>query len=314
MNNAVEMNGLQKASVLILSLGLKQSAKVFEHLTEQEREILGAQIVKLKHVDSVTRQRVLDEVSEIVRTKPITQPVEHSSVAPSAVSEDGAGQYDPSIPLKWIEALDPGKAAEMLSTERAHNVALVIARLAPKSAADIIAHFDGKLRNEVVHRLSYIRDVSDEVIEAIDDTLRRKLEKKSDGDKKRYTPSKLLDSLGSVVERVHKPVFPVATKAVDESKAQRVIAAPEDIALLSDSEIRTVLSETDVLDLCQILKVAGEEMKSAVMRNLRDDVRASVEMELNSQGQVKLRELESAQRRFVDAIKRTAGTSPVIAG
>lgn len=310
MDNAVQMSGLQKASVLILSLGLKQSAKVFEHLTETEREILGAQIIKLKHVDSVTRQRVLDEVSEIVKTKPVTQPGEPVPVTVSAEPV----QYDSGTPLKWIEAMEPGKAAVMLSSERAQNIALVIARLAPKSAADIIAQFDEKLRNEVVYRLSCVRTVSDEVIEAIDDTLRRKASEKSGEGKKRYTPSKLLESLGSVVERVHKPNFPVATKSTDGPSLPRVISSPEDLVLLSDTEIKTVLNEIRLADLVQLLKVAGEELIAAVMRNLPDDTRTSLQQELNSASQVKLGELESAQRRIVDAMKRATGASPVVAG
>ncbi len=39
-----ELTGLEKASVLLMSLGASVSAKVFEQLTPPERELLGAQI------------------------------------------------------------------------------------------------------------------------------------------------------------------------------------------------------------------------------------------------------------------------------
>lgn len=301
MNNTLQLSGLEKASVLILSLGLKQSARVFEHLTEEEREILGAQMIKLKHVDTVTKQRVLEEVSEIVRLKPTVQPTAPSPVPSFTVATDDVEPADSGAPFKWIETMDPKDAASMLSSERAHNIALVIARLAPKYAAEIIANFSEKTRNEVVHKLAYVRSVSDEVIEAIDQTLRKRADKQSGhSGRDRYTPSTLLESLGNAI----KPA----------QSTPKMFSFPDDLLNLDDTQIQTVLSEVSHTDLCNVLRVAGEELLAAVMRNLDDDIKAAVEQEMSTAGQVKLKELEAAQRRIVDAMKRCVDGSPVVTG
>jgi flagellar motor switch protein FliG len=66
-----QLTGLEKASVLIMSLSASASAEVFEHLSADERELLGAQILRLDEVDVDTRERVLAEATrarvEIVR-------------------------------------------------------------------------------------------------------------------------------------------------------------------------------------------------------------------------------------------------------
>lgn len=62
MDKKDNLSGIEKASVLMMSLGVNASAKIFEQLSPEERERLGSQISKLSNVDAVMRKRVLNEV------------------------------------------------------------------------------------------------------------------------------------------------------------------------------------------------------------------------------------------------------------
>lgn len=68
-----ELTGMEKASVLMMSLGAAASAKVFEKLSPEERELLGVQVSMLRRIDSGTRQRVLDEVNHALHAE-ISEP------------------------------------------------------------------------------------------------------------------------------------------------------------------------------------------------------------------------------------------------
>lgn len=60
---ANEMSGIEKAAVLMVSLGTAKSAEVFKHLDRDQIKKLSAGIIRLRHVDPEVRATVLEEFS-----------------------------------------------------------------------------------------------------------------------------------------------------------------------------------------------------------------------------------------------------------
>lgn len=60
---ANEMSGIEKAAVLIVSLGTAKSAEVFKHLDRDQIKRLSAGIIGLREVDPETKATVLEEFS-----------------------------------------------------------------------------------------------------------------------------------------------------------------------------------------------------------------------------------------------------------
>lgn len=60
---ATEMNGIEKAAVLMVSLGTAKSAEVFKHLDRDQIKKLSAGIIALRHVDPEIKATVLEEFS-----------------------------------------------------------------------------------------------------------------------------------------------------------------------------------------------------------------------------------------------------------
>jgi len=58
-----ELTGLEKASVLLMSLGSDASEEVLKRLSPEERDLLGAQIVRMRSVKSIVRERSLTNAS-----------------------------------------------------------------------------------------------------------------------------------------------------------------------------------------------------------------------------------------------------------
>ncbi len=139
--SSLEISGIEKASVLMMSLGSEASSEVLKRLTSQQRELLGAQIVKMRHVRSVTRQRVLEEVKRTIRAGTLADSVEDNG-------------YMRDAPLKWLEDLDPMEFVGHVAGEGPHNTALMIAHFTPSKAAAVLSHLDETTRNKVAHRLA----------------------------------------------------------------------------------------------------------------------------------------------------------------
>ena len=159
VDSNVDMTGLEKATVLLMSLGPEASGEVMKHLSAEQRELLGAQIVGMRPVRTITQQRVLDEVRKLVGV---------------SGDEDREERSEPS--LQWMDRLAPDMIAGLLGAERPRNVALVISHLSPRTAAGVLGILDEKLRNQAAHCLATMGSIAPEAVAAVDQAMRKRLE------------------------------------------------------------------------------------------------------------------------------------------
>ena len=85
---------------------------------------------------------------------------------------------------------------------------------------------------------------------------------------------------------------------------KRLMFLFEDIVMIDDKGIQRILREVDKRDLALALKVSDEKIKIKVFKNMSERAAAVVKEELEFMGPVKLKEVETAQMRIVDIIKR----------
>ena len=60
-----DLNGIQKAAILLITLGPEKSANVFKHLKEDEIEQLTLEIANTRSVSQNLKEDVLDEFYEV---------------------------------------------------------------------------------------------------------------------------------------------------------------------------------------------------------------------------------------------------------
>jgi flagellar motor switch protein FliG len=77
-----------------------------------------------------------------------------------------------------------------------------------------------------------------------------------------------------------------------------------DIVKLSDREIQTLLREVDQKDLVVALKAAEDELKSKILTNMSERVRAFISEEMEFLGPMRLSEVEEVQLRIVQQVRQ----------
>ena len=60
-----EINGLQKAAVLLIALGPEKSSKIFKHLKEEEIEELTLEIANTRSITPQLKEDVLNEFYQV---------------------------------------------------------------------------------------------------------------------------------------------------------------------------------------------------------------------------------------------------------
>ena len=86
----------------------------------------------------------------------------------------------------------------------------------------------------------------------------------------------------------------------------------EDILLLDNRSIQTVLREVDNNELSVALKNANEEVQKAIFDNLSSRLAAMIKEDMEFMGPVKLKDVEEAQQKIVNIIRKLEDSGEIV--
>ncbi|MCX7935139.1 MAG: flagellar motor switch protein FliG, partial [Planctomycetota bacterium] len=144
------MSGLRKAAILMVSLDTDTAAKIMANLNTDEIEQLSMAIAKLEEeVTPETRDSVLREfyqiqlASKYVETGGIeyARTLLQKSLSPEEANAilESLEQTIQETPFHFLKQADTEDLLTFISDEHPQTIALILAHLPPKQAADILA-------------------------------------------------------------------------------------------------------------------------------------------------------------------------------
>ncbi|MCK9518910.1 MAG: flagellar motor switch protein FliG, partial [Dehalococcoidia bacterium] len=86
----------------------------------------------------------------------------------------------------------------------------------------------------------------------------------------------------------------------------------ENISTLDDRSIQRILREVEVRDLALALKATPENVKEAILRNMSQRASEMLREDMESSGPVRLRQVEEAQQRIVEIIRRLDDAEEIV--
>ena len=86
----------------------------------------------------------------------------------------------------------------------------------------------------------------------------------------------------------------------------------EDILLLDNRSIQTVLREVDNNELATALKNANEDVQKAIFDNLSSRLAAMIKDDMEFMGPVRLKDVEEAQQKIVNIIRKLEDSGEIV--
>src|SRR5262245_26576487 len=181
--------GLEKAAILLLTLGADTAASVFRHLSEAEVRQLSAAMARLRSIPRAHAAAVHEEAWRwlssregfLVDGEQFARQLIAARAAATG-SEYGAreltrslGTADANSLAAHLEPLPPQVIAQILSGEHPQVVAFVLAHLQAKQAALVLAKLPEDMAPDILHRISELKDVSPELLEEVSAVLTREV-------------------------------------------------------------------------------------------------------------------------------------------
>ena len=93
---------------------------------------------------------------------------------------------------------------------------------------------------------------------------------------------------------------------------RRLMFVFEDIKLVDDKGIQTLLKEVDNDELGLALRTASDELKTKIFKNMSERAAALIKEDMQFAGPVKVSDVEAAQQRIVDIVRRLEDAGEII--
>jgi len=282
----VKLAKVDKAAILLLSLGEADAAQVLRHLGPKEVQRVGTAMAQMRNVQREQVERVMSEFVDIVGDQTslgVGADGYIRKMLTQALGEEKAGGLIDRIllggntsgldSLKWME---PRAVADVIRYEHPQIQAIVVAYLDPdqfsgnsntsratlggvKRAADIMNFLDSSMEGQL---MDAIRDVDEDLSAQIEDLMF------------------VFDNLADV----------------------------------DDRGIQVLLREVSSDVLVMALKGADETVKEKVFKNMSKRAGELLRDDLEAKGPVRVSDVETAQKEILTIARRMAEAGEIVLG
>tara|TARA_E500000331_G_scaffold160601_1_gene155607 strand:- start:230 stop:1246 length:1017 start_codon:yes stop_codon:yes gene_type:complete len=308
------LTGKDKAAVLMLSLGDEFAAKLFANMDDIEIRELSQSISDLGTVSAVIVEQLFVEFSEKISSPGDLLGTPESTDGPlkkvirqecgDKIMNDVQGPEGRTIWEKLVN-INEQLFANYLKNEYPQTVAVVLAKLQPEHAAKVMASLPESMSMEVVNRMLDMDSVRKEVVDEVEETLRREFISKIDGSDIRDSHEAVAEIIngldGSTENRLMNMLDARNRDAAD--KIRKLMFTFDDLANIDSAGIQILLRVVEKKTLTTALKGASEALKCAFFDNMSERAEQMMQEDIAAMVPVRLREVDKAQADIVAIAK-----------
>jgi flagellar motor switch protein FliG len=320
-----KLTGLRKAAILLITLGPELSASILRHFPQEDIERISSEIANTSAVPPEVQQAVVDEFLELNEAQQYilrggikyAREVLERTVGPQRANEIIRKLTESSAirPFSLLRKTDPRQILNFISGEHPQTIALILSYLDPEQAAVILGALPEEQQVDIAKRIALMERASPEIVREVERTLEGRLSSVVGQD---FTAVGGIKSLVDILNRVDRGTEKTILEALeleDPELAEEIrkrMFVFEDIVSLDDNSIRRILREVDMRDLAYALKGSSEEVRQRIYRNLSQRAAEMLREDMEMLGPVRLRDVEAAQSKIVQIIRRLDETGEII--
>ncbi len=323
-----QYTGAQKAAILLISLGPELSARVFRHLAEEDIEKLTLEIAATRKVPPEVRDSVIEEFRDMCLAQDYLAQggVDYAkNILERALGTQKALEILRRLtaslqvrPFDFIRRTDAAQILNFIQNEHSQTIALIMAYMDTPQAAAVLSALPPERQADIAKRLARMDRTAPEVVREVERVLERKL---SSLLTQEYSSVGGIQSLVDVLNRVDRATekriigsLELSDPELAEEVKKRMFMF-EDIVHMDDRSLQRVLREVDMnKDLPLALKSVSKEVKDKIYRNVSKRAAEMLEENIQFLGPVRLRDVEEAQQKIVNLIRRLEDEGEVIVG
>jgi len=320
-----EIEGVTKAAILMLAIGPDPAADVLRHMPSDRVEEVTRELAGLGRVDDKLQNAVIEEFYSI-------------SIA-SQYANEGSLSYAKTL---LLNSLDPGVADRLLSQiqtqvqktpfsflqraesdnlltfiqdEHPQTIALILCHLSHHKASEILIGLGMEKQLEVIKRIANMEQTSPEVIREVEQGLESRLSNMLSQSMEKAGGIPTVSEILNLADRATEKTIMDGLESDDPDlveEIRRLMFVFEDIKLVNDKGIQAVLKEIENDELSLALKTASEQLQQKIFTNMSERAAQMVAEDMEFMGPVRVSDVEAAQQRIVDIVRRLEESGDVM--
>ena len=321
------MDVIERAAILLLSMGEKNAAEVLRHLEPKQVQKVGVAMTTLSTVTKAKMQNVLmDFTNAIGDQTSLTIDTEHylRTVLIEALGLEKATPFidrilvsDKDSGLNRLKWLDGRLIADVIRNEHPQIIATILIHLDSEQAAEVVSYFSIEKRSEVLLRMCNIDTVKPEAISELGQVI----EKQLSGQK--VSKSASIGGIKSVADVINyfdgAMEDEVLNKIKDwdhelSEKIRDKMFVFENLIDMDDRSVQTLLRDVPPELLKLALKGTTEPTKEKIYANMSKRAADLLREDIELQGPVKVVDVERAQRDILGIAKSMAEDGKIALG
>lgn len=306
-------SALEKAAVLLLSLGEDAAAQVFRYLSPYEVGELGRVMRGLGALPRERVEAVIEEYEALAsRQTGIGADADQflDAALSRALGEERARQLLSRIAgsgnsIRQLAFREPAEVASLLKDEHPQLIAAVLAQLDRAHAAATLEWLPEAQREEVVRRLAGWQGAPIEALREMEAWLARQLQETEPGEPDSSLAADLLTRISPAArEEIESGLAQRSPQLLEQMKAQQLDL--DDLSrLAADSRMR-FFKMVPARTLLLALKGADPDIVEALLVRMPNTAARRLKDDLESLGAARVADIESAQAETVGLLREMA--------
>jgi flagellar motor switch protein FliG len=312
------MTKIQKLAALLVMLGPDSAGQILKQFSSREIDSISREMARFNLITMDQQEDILAEFSDVAIAAStslsagveVTRNTLEKALGTFKASDVISRVVPSKAPLGAMQSIadmDPRHIFNLIRDEQAQTIAFIMSYLSPEKASQVFALVRPEQRDQIVERLATLAPTPIEVAEKVVDVLNAKLGIKQT---RAFSQTGGVTSAADLLNAMDKTVSRSLLTTIDERNPELCQAIRkkmftfEDLLLLNAQAIQRIMREIDMRDLSLALKKSTEPLKKLLLANISRRAAEAVQDEISMLGHVKLRDVEAAQFRIIDAVRK----------
>lgn len=323
----MSLTGTDKSAILLMTLGEDRAAEVLKHLSSREVQLLSGTMAGISQVSHKQLGEILSEFeddAEQFAALSVNASDYLRSVLVKALGEERAASLledilesrETTSGMETLNFMEPQSAADLIRDEHPQIIATILVHLKRGQAADILAQFDERLRNDVMLRIATFGGVQPAALAELTEVLNNLLDGQNLKRSKMGGVRTAAEIINLMKTQQEEAVID-AMREYDGELAQKIIDEMflfENLVEVDDRSIQRLLQDVDSESLLIALKGAEQPLREKFLKNMSQRAADILRDDLANRGPVRMSQVENEQKAILLIVRRLAESGEMIIG
>ncbi len=324
-STSVELTGMRKAAMLLVAFPPEISSKIMRRMTAELVEEISREIASLGNVAAEEKKTIINEFYQLIVARQFAESgglAYARKLLERTLPRNEAQRIIAGIehqlykqPFSFLQKTETENLLTFIQDEHPQTIALVLSHLPTSKASDILVGLSNEKQIEVVTRIANMDQTSPEVIKEVERGLENRL---SGVMSERFQRAGGVQAVAEILNLAGRGTEKVIFEGLEQEnpdlvdEIRRLMFVFEDILRINDRGIQSVLKEVDNEELALALRTASDDLKDKILGNMSQRAAELIKEEMEFMGPVRVSDVEQAQQKIVDIVRRLEDAGEII--